>query len=126
MLPVESALSAHIRTCWERAKRAKVDIETEMVDALLQRTGEYDAKTKAEIQDIGGSNVFIGLTEVKCRAAEAWIDDVMLAADDKPWTLTPTPIPSLSPETMAEIEQAAMFDVERMEQIKKLAEEIAT
>lgn len=99
--PVVSAIAAHIKKRWEDAKRAKSDIEKKMLAALRQRVGEYDPQKLAEIQKMGGSTVFVRLTDLKCSAAAAWIRDVLSL--DRPWGLEPTPIPDLP----AGIEQQA-------------------
>ena len=45
------------------------------------------------------------LSSIKCRAAEAWIKDVLFPADDKPWEVEHTPIPELDPDTMAVVSE---------------------
>ena len=45
------------------------------------------------------------LTEVKCRAAESWLRDIMLDQGMPPWDLNPTTIPDLSPDVDMEIEE---------------------
>lgn len=107
MAQFESALSAHIRTRWQEAYQAKQPVHEQMLKCLRQRKGEYDPVVKAEIAKTGGADLFMMLTDVKCRAAEAWINDV-LNAQDEVWGLEPTAEPTLSPEQeQAMFEQAA-------------------
>lgn len=40
-------------------------------------------------------DVFINITGLKCRAAESWIKDVLVNAEDEPWTIEATTIPDL-------------------------------
>jgi len=103
---VTSSLAAHIRKRFEDAKRAKIAIEAKLLAALRQRVGEYSPEKLAEIRKMGGSEIFVRLTETKCSAAAAWIRDVLSL--DRPWALDPTPIPDLAPEQAAEIERLAM------------------
>ena len=103
--PVVSAIAAHIKKRWEDAKRAKSDIETKMLAALRQRVGEYEPAKLAEIRKMGGSEVFVRITDLKCSAAAAWIRDVLSLA--RPWGLEPTPIPDLPADVAAGIEQQA-------------------
>jgi len=103
--PVVSAIAAHIKSRWEDAKRAKSDIEDKMLRALRQRVGEYEPGKLAEIRKMGGSEVFVRLTDLKCSAAAAWIRDVLSL--DRPWGLEPTPIPDLPADVAAGIEQQA-------------------
>ena len=102
---VVSSLAAHIRRRWEDAKRAKQQIEPKMLESLRQRVGEYPPEKLAEIRKMGGSEVFVRLTDTKCAAASAWIRDVLSL--DRPWGLDPTTTPDLSPEQSALIEQQA-------------------
>jgi len=75
------------------------------LEALRQRVGEYPPEKLTEIRKMGGSEVFVRLTDTKCAAASAWIRDVLSL--DRPWALDPSTIPDLPPEQEAEIEQQA-------------------
>lgn len=106
---VVSSLSSHIRSRWEDAKRAKRKIEAQMLAALRQRVGEYPPQKLAEIRKMGGSEIFMRMTETKCSAASAWIRDVLSL--DRPWGLDPTPIPELPPDMSASIAQQTQQNV---------------
>jgi len=100
---VTSALAAYIRTCWEAARNAKTEIETRILDCRRQIKGEYDPTTLAQIQLMGGSETFLNATLTKHEACKAWISDVLLPADDKPWEISPTPIPDLPDDEVQKI-----------------------
>jgi hypothetical protein len=89
------SLAAHIQTCWEAAKIAKMDIEQRLLQCARQRKGQYDPEDLAEIRKFGGCDIYMMLTNMKCRAAEAWISDIMLPPGEKPWGIDPTPEPDL-------------------------------
>ena len=91
-------LSAHVMRCWREAKTAKYKIEQQMLKNLRQRRGEYDPDKLEAISKQGLSDVFLKLTDTKCRGAESWIRDVLLPAGDKPWSMTATPMPKLPQE----------------------------
>lgn len=94
--PVEvTGLASHIDRCWSDAKQAKQPVEQQMLKSLRQRNGVYEAEKMAAIQKMGGSEVFIMLTSTKCRAAEAWINDILRPVNDRPWSIKPTPIPEI-------------------------------
>ena len=114
--PLILGLSDHLRTCWDAARMAKKPIENIMLKALRQRNGEYEADKLAQINQQGGSDVYMMITEVKCRAAESWLRDILLDQGSPPWGLEPTPIPDLSPQQTAEIENSFA------EQVVKLVE----
>lgn len=97
-------LSGYIRTCWDAARIAKKPIEYIMLRAMRQRNGEYEADKLAQIRNQGGSEVFMMLTEVKCRAAESWLRDILLDSGTPPWDMMTTPLPDLSPDQTAELE----------------------
>ena len=98
MLPVLTGLAAHVRKCWESARDAKQPIERDMLKALRQRTGEYEPEKLAEIRRTGGSEIFMMLTETKCRGAESWLRDILLDQGMVPFDLKPTPIPDVPPD----------------------------
>lgn len=92
-------ITRHVRTCYEQASSAKTRITERLLSCERQRRGEYDPDHAAKIRATGGSDIFMMLTDIKCRAAESWIKDVLMNARDKAWGLDPTPIPDL-PENM--------------------------
>ena len=99
--PVIQGLASHVKSRWETAKDAKRDLEERMIDCLRQRNGEYDPDLLAEIQTQGGSDIYIQLTSVKCRAATSWLRDTLLGVGaDRPWSLESTPIPELPPDVV--------------------------
>ena len=104
--PLILGLTAYLRECWDAARIAKKPIEDIMLRAMRQRNGEYEADKMSQIRNQGGSEVYMMITEVKCRAAESWLRDIMLDQGMPPWDLNPTTIPDLSPDTDTEIEQA--------------------
>lgn len=89
---VESSLGAHIRRSWEAAKMARQEVEHRLLDCLRRRKGEYDPAKLAAIRKEGGAEVYMMLTATKCRAAGAWIRDILIPANENPWGLSPTPV----------------------------------
>jgi hypothetical protein len=100
-------LTAYLRRCWDAARIAKKPIEDIMLRAMRQRNGEYEADKLSQIKNQGGSEVYMMITEVKCRAAESWLRDILLDQGIPPWDLHPTTMPDLPPDSEAEI--AAQF-----------------
>lgn len=114
--PVILGLTGYLRECWDAAQMAKKPIEQEMLRALRQRNGEYEADKLQQIHDQGGSEVYMMITEVKCRAAESWLRDILLDSGSPPWDLHATPIPDMSPA------QAQALQAEFAEKVLKLVE----
>jgi hypothetical protein len=99
-------LTGYLRQCWDVAEMAKRPIEQVMLRAMRQRNGEYEADKLQQIRAQGGAEVYMMITEVKCRAAESWLRDILLESGGPPWDLAPTPIPDLSPTQSAEVQAA--------------------
>ena len=102
--PMILGIAAHLRMCWDVAQQAKKPIEQIMLRAMRQRNGEYEADKLQAIQSQGGSEIYMMITEVKCRAAESWLRDILLDTGTPPWDIQPTPIPDLSPVQAKEIQ----------------------
>ncbi len=110
--PLLVGITGYIRTCWEAARMAKLPIQRDMLKALRQRNGVYEADKLAKIRDTGGSEVYMMITEVKCRAAESWLRDILLDSGEPPWDLEPTPLPDLDPAQQQRVEE--MFTEQMM------------
>lgn len=105
--PIIQSLAAHVRERWEEAKDAKRDVEERMVDNLTRRRGQYDSQKLAQIRSFGGSEIFMGITSVKCRAACAWLRDTLMGTGlDRPWQLEHTPEPELPPDVVRGMEHS--------------------
>lgn len=102
--PMILGLVSYLRSCWDVAQQAKKPIENIMLKALRQRNGEYDADKLQQVQAQGGSELYMMITEVKCRAAESWLRDIMLDTGTPPWDIVATPIPDLSPVQVQDIQ----------------------
>lgn len=109
--PLITNLAGYVRSCWEPARHARMPITTRMIKAQRQRAGEYEPDKLAQIQQSGGSTIFMQLTEIKCRAAESWIRDILLDAGAPPWKLIASPEPDLRPEDKVELEREFMTEI---------------
>jgi hypothetical protein len=104
--PVIQGLASHVRSRWEVAKDSKLELEERMLQCLRQRNGEYDPDILAEIKRQGGSEIYIQLTSVKCRAATSWLRDTLTGSGvDKAWGLSATPEPTLPDFVMQDLQQ---------------------
>lgn len=97
--PVVQQLASHIRNHWSIARQAKIDVEKSMLRAKRALRGEYDPDVLATLKSQGSSEIYMMLFASKARQAKALLGDVLLGTgEDKPWSLRPTPSPSLPPE----------------------------
>lgn len=118
--PFILGMADYLRACWDVAQQAKKPIENKMLMAMRQRNGEYEADKMAGIRKQGGSEIFMMITEVKCRAAESWLRDILLDTGTPPWDLSATPIPDLSPKATKEIQD--IFANKVLEMIQRSGE----
>jgi hypothetical protein len=110
--PVMQSLAAHIRKCWSANKRAKLDIEQQMLEAVRARRGEYEPSKLSEIQAQGGSEIYMMIFATKARQSKALLTDVLLGTGaEKPWTISPSPKPELPPSEVTAITQALYQEV---------------
>lgn len=112
--PVIIGLVAHLKTLWDAARIAREPLSHVMLKALRQRNGEYEADKLNAIRKQGGSEVYMMLTEVKCRAAESWLRDILMDNGTPPWDLQPTPIPDLPPDTEAALKEAFAEEIVKL------------
>lgn len=96
VINLQSALAAHIQKVWQQNRDHREYVDDELLRCLRQRNNEYDPEDLAEIRDQGGSEIYMGLTATKCRAAESWLTDVLMPADGKPWGIDPTVKPEVA------------------------------
>lgn len=116
--PIQGLVS-YVRSRWQEAKDAKRPVAKEMRSALRRRRGRYDDDKLQEIKSVGGSEIWMGITGVKCRAAAAWLRDAMLGnGNDKPWGVKPTPIPTLNAQETALAQQEAQAHIMSLYQMR--------
>lgn len=85
-------LGSMVQTDFNRARDARTNTDKLLVECLRQRKGEYDPH---ELESFGSIKTFANYTSTKCRAGEAWLDDVLASTRERPWTISPTPIPNV-------------------------------
>ncbi len=91
-----SQLVGHIQSAWQRNKRAREQIDRRLLNCLRRRKGVYAEGELREFQEQGcATSLFMPLSATKCRAAAAWIRDILMPASDRAWALEPTTLPDL-------------------------------
>lgn len=115
---LRSRLGAFVRDAFTRAKRHKeavvwrngASVHETMLRCLRMRHNEYDPELARALD---GIDVYMPLASMKMRAAQAWIRDTLANAEDKPWTVEPTPIPELSDAGKLAAQQAFLVELQR-------------
>lgn len=117
---VVQGLVGQLRKHWTLAKEAKEKVEQDMLSAVRARRGEYDPDKLSKIKQQGGSEIYMMLFATKARQAKALLVDILLGEQtEKPWSVSPTPVPELPPQEVQAImeatyEQVAMAEMSGM------------
>lgn len=113
--PVLKRLDSYTENCWQAAKAAKErDIEPEMLADIRQRDGVYAPDKMAAIREQGGSEIYMMLTNVKARAAESWIRDILLPSGERTFTASPSPVPDdLPPNLKVDVYQRTLQELDQ-------------
>lgn len=115
---VVSNLVSLVRRHWTIAKEAKLPIETQMLNAVRSRRGEYDPEKLTQIREQGGSEIYMMLFATKARQLKALLAEIFIGSGaDKCWTITPSPKPDLPPEQVSQIMQGVFEQVAQLEQM---------
>lgn len=102
---VIDAFSSYLWASWVAAKEEKETYEDQLLINMRQRAGIYEAQKLSAIRQMGGSEVYLMITDMKCVSAEAWIKDILIqASGELPYDISPTPIAEIPAEIKTEIE----------------------
>ncbi len=118
---LEDSLAAYIRARFNEAllHRRRIGIDGVLAKCLRTIRREFTAE---ELQLFEGIDIYPGLSALKARAGKSWITDILLNSMDKPWTLSPTPVPDLPEwqkdqivkQLLAEIAQLGLADMQQV------------
>ncbi len=108
--PVVLRLASHVRAAFSSAVQAKATIMERMLMCLRQREGIYEADIEALIREQGGTTIYMLLTDVKCRALESWLKDIMLPSGERPYSIEPTPVPDIPPQFVEKAQKHFLQD----------------
>lgn len=116
-MPLLQNLATHIKSHWSHAKNNKWYVEERLLKCIRQRKGEYEPDDLRHIKQFGGSEIYMMLSNVKCRAIESWMKDVLLPAGEKPWSISPTPEPDLPGDMEAVIEDQVAAEITEISEV---------
>lgn len=102
-------IAAHIRDCFSASKqhRQNEGIDDRMISAMRAVRGEYDPDTLRDIEQFGGSKVYARITASKVRGMAALLREVY-GSSERPWAISPTPVPDVNGPTVDETIAAVM------------------
>lgn len=106
-------LADYVRERFREARdhRNSLGVEADMIYARQSMKNQYTAEERTLLED--QPDIYMGLTNVKVRAAKAWVVDILANAEDKPWTIRPTPLPELPKDAEDTVVQMLERDVQQ-------------
>lgn len=78
-------------------------VKNRLNDCLQRFSSQYPPEKLAQIREIGGSEIYIPLTNMKVRAGKAWLVDIFFQPNESLFDLKPTPMPDLPDNVEAEM-----------------------
>jgi hypothetical protein len=105
--PAYDELAMYVRRQFDIMKRHRDGSQgwtTRMLEALRMFNGEYEPEKLARIKQFGGSEVYARIVAAKCRGATALLRDIYLGADQRPWSIEPTPNPTVPDDMRASVD----------------------
>ena len=115
-----TSLANHIRRVWQvnTDHRDQSGITEKLEKILYLIRSEYTPREIALFSEQGlPTDLFMPLSDTKRRAAMAMMNELFSSPGDKPWTLTPTPVPEVPEEVEMESVATTMADWMQMVQM---------
>jgi hypothetical protein len=112
-----TALAAYIDNEFGRMVRHRDSAQgwsDRLTNAMRVFSGQYDSQKLMEIRRFGGSEIYARLIAAKCRGATSLLRDIYLNVD-KPWSLSPTPDPTLPDDIAGDIAKLVALEVKTAE-----------
>ncbi len=110
---MSSQLARHIMAAWREAVTYKnIEMTNELLRCDRQRKGQYEPEEQRRIAEVGQSDIYMMIPDVKARAAASWIKDVIATAGDRPYDIDPAENPELPAEMMSMIGEFVMLEAQ--------------
>ena len=110
--PELESLGARLSSVFTEYKDARKETEDEWIKDLRQYQGQYEPEVLARLEESGArSKVFVGITRTKVMAAYSRLIDLLFQTGDIFFSISPTPIPQISPLLAMQMRQMAMEQV---------------
>ena len=93
-----------------RQHRDGCGVTKRLEDSWRQYRSKYDPEDAELVQD---ADIYMPISQVKARAAISWIQDILTNHQDKPWTLSPTPLPDLPDKAKEAVVETLLSEFEQ-------------
>lgn len=90
-------------------------IDDALIDCEERVQGKYSQAKLQQIRDFGGSQIYMGLTGVKTRAAEAWMKEILTTDREQLWRIEPTPIVDIPKDLADQMADTAVKRIRRLQ-----------
>lgn len=108
-------LVAYVYDRLNEAKLAKASIESRMIENLYYYRAEYTPEKLTSIRQLGGSEIYLPVANIKVRALKAWLTDIFFPeTGEPPFDVEPTPVPELPSSIQSELEQKLSSDIQEI------------
>lgn len=84
----------------------KGTVETRWIENLRAFHGKYDEKTEGDLATSNKSRAYVKITRKKSNSWEARLSALLFPTDEENWDIKPTPVPTLTDQAKAAIENA--------------------
>jgi hypothetical protein len=107
-------MASFVLTAFRQAQdhRRNIGVDQEMDKGLRAFNSKYGSES-AELVGDDPNPIYMGITNLKARAMQAWVKDILANAEDKPWTMKATPMPELPPEAIEAVTDRLMQEVQK-------------
>jgi hypothetical protein len=121
---VQDTLADHVSKRFDEAvmHKRQTGIEEILLRNLRANKCEYQPDERALLGPF--NDVYIGVSALKARAAESWLNDIILNNIDRPWTLDPTPQPDLPKGLQEQVVNIVMSEIPDINSIDALRSRI--
>jgi len=107
-----TSLALHVRKTFERNAdhRRNSGVDERLMKCLRMVKREYSPSELADLQARGVPAIYMPIADTKRRAAMSLVGEIFANPGDKPWTLRPTPVPSVPDEVVEAAVTETMAD----------------
>lgn len=92
-------------------------VDAKLLRSLQMCRSKYTGEEEAKLAEIGVSKeMYTPITDTKRRSAMAQLNEIFNAPGDKPWTLSPTPVPDVPESVVREAFQEMIQDMVALSQ----------
>ncbi len=98
------SLAQYARSIFDANKRAKLDVEEDLISLRRRLAGEYPPDLLAALKSAGMPAIFWRLCSRKSRDVSGWLGEVYNQFQERTWDVIPSKVPELSEKHLHDIQ----------------------